>query len=121
MKLEDIVESLKNDLDQVGETLHKLAQVVIKEEISDFPVFVAAQQIVDIGKPVFDLDDVQINWFFSISTMEEFLQKGIIKSENLNRFRRTYNDPSEQACIFVVTEDDARIVFVPYANSATKS
>ena len=117
MDLELVLESLKNDLDQVGETLHKLAAMVISEGISDFPVFVAAHKFVEIGKPVFDLDDVQINWFFNISTLEEFVQKDIIKTENLNRFRRTYNDPEENACIFVITEDDARIVFVPYAKS----
>ena len=118
MELEMILESLQNDLEQVGETLQKLAQVVIDDGISDFPVFVAAHEFVQIGKPVFDLDDVQINWFFNISTLEEFLQKGIIKTENLNRFRRTYSDPREKACIFVVTPEDARIVFVPYQKSA---
>jgi hypothetical protein len=112
-----VLESLQNDLEQVGPTLQKLAQMVISEEISEYPIFVAAHQMVEIGKPVFDLDDVQVNWFFSISTMEEILQKGILKSENLNRFRRTYSDPAEKACIFVITEELAQIVFVPYAIS----
>jgi hypothetical protein len=120
MATDMILESLQNDLEQVGATLQKLAQVVIDDGISDFPVFVAAHEFVQIGKPVFDLDDVQIDWFFNISTLEEFFQKDIIKSENLNRFRRTYSDPRQKACIFVITQDDARIVFVPYQKSVSE-
>ena len=112
-----VLESLQKDQERVGPTLQKLAQMVINEEVSEYPIFVAAHQIVEIGKPVFDLDDVQVNWFFNISTLEEILQKGILKSENLNRFRKTYNDPVEKACIFVITEELAQIVFVPYTKS----
>lgn len=113
-----VLESLQNDLSQVGDTLKQLAQLVIAEKVSEYPVFVAAHQFVQLGKPVFDLDDVQLNWYFNISTLEEMTQKGVVKAENLNRFRRTYGDPEERACIFVVTETDQRIVFVPYVSAS---
>ncbi len=109
-----ILESLQNDVAQVGEHLKKISTSVIDEGISEYPVFVAAQQLIDIGKPIFDRDSVMLNWFFSASILEDFLRRKIILQENLQAFKRTYGDPKEKACIFVIAQDEARIVFVPY-------
>lgn len=109
-----IFESLQNDVAQVGEHLKQISARVIEEGISDYPVFVAAQQILDIGKPIFDRDTVVLNWFFSASILEDFVRRKIVLEGNLQTFKRTFGDPKEKACIFVVTNDDARFVFVPY-------
>lgn len=111
---ETIIESLRNDIAQVGPQLREIAEKVISEGISDYPIFVAAQEMIEIGKPIFDRDVVPVNWFFSASILEDFVRRELVKRENLGRFQRTFGDPSEKACIFVITGDDARFVFVPY-------
>lgn len=109
-----ILDSIRNDMAIVGKSLHTLAQRVIEEEISDYPVFVASQEYVDIGKPIFDRDVIHVNWFFNVSFLEDFVKKGLIQAEKVNQFKRTYGDASQKACVFVITEDTGQFVFVPY-------
>lgn len=108
------LESLRNDVAQIGLHLKEIAERVIDEGISEFPVFVASFEMIDIGKPIFDRDIIQLNWFFNASILEDFVRKNIVKKENLNRFQKVYGDPKEEACIFMVTPEEARFVFVPY-------
>ena len=111
-----ILESLQNDMFQVGKEMKEIANTVIEEGISEYPVFVASQQMVDIGKPIFDRDStVNLNWFYYASLLEEFVKKEIVLAENLSQFKRIFNNPQEIACIFVITQkENARFVFVPY-------
>lgn len=112
---EMILESIKNDVALVGPHLKAISERVISEEISDFPVFVAAQSIVDVGKPIFDRDSVQLNWFFNASILEEFIRREIVKADRVAAFKRAFGDPMETACIFVVTPETAQFIFVPFA------
>lgn len=109
-----IFESLQNDLISVGPYLKEIAQNVIKDEISQYPVFVAAQEHVEIGKMIFNPEQHGLNWFFTASLLEEFVSKKLIDPSNLNRFKRTFGDPTEKACIFAIFEQEGRFVFVPY-------
>ena len=109
-----LLESLQSDVEQLGAAMKVVAQTIISEEISEYPVFVASQQILDIGRPLFDQDSVHLNWFFNVSVLEEFLKKEIVTTEQLANFKRTYKEPEEKACIFLVTEESAQFVFIPY-------
>ncbi len=110
-----ILESLQNDIFQVGVSLKEIAHKVLDEGISEFPIFVASQEMVELGKHIFDRDSIQLNWFYYASFIEEFIKKQLILQENLSQFKRIYNNPREIACIFVIShEEDARFVFVPY-------
>lgn len=114
-EIEDpILESLQNDVALVGEHLKEIATRVVDDKISDYPVFVAAQEMVDIGKPIFDRDTVTLNWFFNASILEDFIRKKLVSQNNLNRFKQVFGNPKEKACIFVITEQEGRFVFVPY-------
>lgn len=111
-----LLESLQSDLLEVGFQLKEIARQVIQEDISEYPVFIASQTWIDIGKPVFDRDLVQLNWFFYASILEDFIKRKIVLPSNLLQFKRTYGDPMLKACIFVITEEEAGFVFVPYEN-----
>ena len=109
-----ILESIRNDVAQVGQDLKQIALRVISEGISEYPVFVAAQEMVDIGKPIFDRGNTPINWFFNASILEDFTRKKIVLNQQVNHFKKTYGDPKEKACIFVISEGKGQFVFVPY-------
>lgn len=109
-----ILESLNNDIALIGEQLKEIAQRVMDEGISEYPVFVASQEIIDIGKPIFDRDEVSVNWFFNASILEDFVRRDLVKRENLGRFQRAFGDPAEKACIFVIANESGQFVFVPY-------
>lgn len=110
-----VLESLRNDMEQIGSMLKEIAQQVIEEEISEFPVFVATQQPVDIGRPIPEIDHLALNWFFYVTILEDFVKRGIVQREKLYEFQRTFGNPLHKACICVVTDSgEARLVFIPY-------
>ncbi len=114
MDLELIIESLTSDVAQVAPTLKQIAETVIEESISEYPVFIASQELVNIGKPIFTQEEFPLNWFFRVSILEDFMKREIVLGDKLQQFKKTYGDPMERACIFVVTPDVAQFVFVPY-------
>lgn len=109
-----VLESIQNDVAQVGDSLRMIAQRVIEEGISEYPVFIAAQEWVDLGKPIFDRDSVQLNWFFNASILEDFVRKNIVTADRVKDFQRAFGDPNERACIFVITPEVQQFIFVPY-------
>ena len=112
--LDLIVESIRNDLTQVGDDLQYLAHQVIEEDISAHPIFIASHDYIDIGKPIFDRDHTPLNWFFNATILEDFIRRDLIKADKVPEFRRAAGDPKETAAIFVIVEDEGRWVFVPY-------
>jgi hypothetical protein len=54
------------------------------------------------------------NWSIQASTLEEFVEKGIILSQKKEHFLRCYKDPQKFMCIFVVVPEGANFAFVPY-------
>jgi len=109
-----ILESVRNDVAQVGDDLKTIASQVIEEGISEYPIFVVAQELIGFGRQIFDRDEVSLNWFFYASLLEEFLKKEIISKEGVKEFQKVYDDPLKRACIFIITPEIAQFVFVPY-------
>lgn len=109
-----ILESLYNDFEKVKESLRFVARKVIEEDISEFPIFVASHEWVEIGKPIFNREEIELNWFFFVSFVEEFEKRKLILRAKLKDFKETYNDAEVKACIFLITETEAQFIFVPY-------
>lgn len=109
-----ILESIRNDVDRIGDQLREISNQVIEEGISSYPIYIASHQPHEIGKPIFDPDSSTLNWTFHASIVEEFIQKEIIPKDRVNTFQKTYENPEERACIFILTPDLMQVVFVPY-------
>lgn len=113
--MQDIVlESVRNDVAQVGADLKLIAERVIDEGISDYPVFVVTQEPVDIGRQIFDRDEISLNWFFQATILEDFIKRDLVSREHLGDFQSVYDNPKEKACIFILTPEVQQFVFVPY-------
>ena len=111
---EILIESIKSDFKIIESHLKEITQRVIDESISTHPIFIASQEMVDIGRPILDRNEVQVNWFFNVSIMEDFVRKGLIQSNKTSEFKRTHGDPLEKACIFVIVGEEGQFLFVPY-------
>lgn len=109
-----IIESIRNDLQTVGGRMQELARRIIEEGVSEYPIFIASDEMIPLGKLLFDREEFDLNWFFQVSVLEDFVRKGLITREKLTSFRRAYDEPAQTACILVVREGDAHFVFVPY-------
>ncbi len=116
-----ILESIQNDVAQIAPQLRVISQRVVDEEISEYPIYVASQEVIDIGRAIFDRDAINLNWFFTATILEDFVHRGLISQTKLSEFQRTFGDPREKACIFVITESEGHFIFVPFETADNPS
>ena len=109
-----ILESLYVDFEKIKPLIKELSARIIQEEISEYPVFIASHQWVDIGKPIVNREEMELNWYFYVSVLEDFVRKKIIPQNNVNHFKNTYGDAEEKACMFTIIGTDANFIFIPY-------
>ncbi len=108
--------SLERDLKFFNDSILEVATEIIMEGLSIYPIFIAHQHELKLGEVILDRHDLNSEWSIHASTLEEFLERGIIKKELKQRFIDTFKNPNKFICVFVVTPEGANFVFVPYKN-----
>ncbi len=108
------LEAIRSDIRIIGSMMRAFSLHVIEEEISQFPVYVAFQDAVSIGKSFLTKENDHLNWHYNVSILEEFVKRGVVEKDKLEDFIDTFGDPEERACIFVVLPEQGGFVFVPY-------
>jgi hypothetical protein len=108
------LQSLETDLRLYSESIREIAVEIMVEGLTSYPIFVAHQHEVALGEMILNKDDLNTEWTIHASTMEEFIEKGIIKKELQQRFIDTYKNPHEFMCVFVIVPEGANFVFFPY-------
>jgi hypothetical protein len=113
-KKESPLLSLERDLKVYTESIHEVAIEIMVEGLSNYPIFIAYQHIVKLGELILDRDDLNMEWSINASTLEEFVEKGVIKKELQERFTKSYKNPHDFMCLFVVVPEGANFVYYPY-------
>ena len=116
-KKESPLLSLEKDLKLYNESIHEVAIEIIGEGLSNFPIFVAHQHEVKLGEMILDRYDLNTEWSINASTLEEFVEHNVIKKELEARFLKTYKNPNDFMCLFVVVPEGANFVYYPYAKA----
>lgn len=106
--------SLQSDLKIYNDSIKEVSGEIIMEGISNYPIFITHQHIVNLGEPILDKDELNTNWSINASTLEECVEKGIIDKSKKERFIAQYKNPHEFMCLFVVVPEGANFVFNPY-------
>jgi hypothetical protein len=109
------LESLEVDLKFLSESIKEIAVEIMVEGLSKYPIFIAHQHEVALGEVIFDRHEMNTEWTIQASTLEEFMERGVIKKELEERFIDTYKKPDKFMCVFVIVPDGANFVFFPYA------
>ena len=117
-KKESPLLSLERDLKVYSESIHEVAIEIMVEGLSSYPIFIAYQHLVKLGELILDRDDLNMDWSINASTLEEFVEKGIIKKELQERFTKSYKNPHDFMCLFVVVPEGANFVYYPYKKSS---
>lgn len=112
------LQQLRAELILMKESIKETAADIIKENFSQYPIFIAHQTDMEIGEVILDKADMATNWSVSASTLEEFVEKGIIEKSKEPYFKDHYKDPKEYICMFVIHNTDANFVFIPYKATA---
>jgi hypothetical protein len=116
-KRESPLLSLKKDLKLYSDSLHEVAVEIMVEGLSRYPIFIAHQHEVKLGEPILDRYDLNTEWSIHASTLEEFVEKGLIKNELQERFIKSYKNPDDFMCVFVIVPEGANFVYYPYEKS----
>jgi len=63
-----------------------------------------------------DKNELNTQWTIQVSSVEEFLERGLIKEERKTNFIKSYKNANDFMCLFVIVPEGANFVFYPYAD-----
>lgn len=113
-KKESPLKSLQVDLDFYSESIKEIAVEIMAEGLSAHPIFIAHQHEVALGELILDKNELGTNWSIHASTLEEFVERRVIKEERKTQFIKKYKRPEDFMCLFVIVPEGANFVFYPY-------
>lgn len=111
---ESPLKSLESDLKVYSDSIKEVAIEIMAEGISLYPIFVAHQHEVKLGEMILDKDELNTNWTIQASTLEEFVERGIIHPEKRDKFIKQFKEPADFMCLFVIVPEGANFIFFPY-------
>lgn len=106
--------SLEKDLSFYADSIKEVAVEIMVEGISAHPIFIAHQHQVNIGEIILNREELNTSWTIQASTLEEFIQKGIIHPDKKEHFLKSYKKPENYMCVFVIVPEGANFVYYPY-------
>jgi hypothetical protein len=106
--------SLEKDLNLYAESIKEVALDIMMEGISAHPIFIAHQHSVSIGEMILNREELHTDWSIQASTLEEFVEKGIINPEKKAMFLKAYKKPEDYMCVFVIVPEGANFIYYPY-------
>ncbi|WP_414523984.1 hypothetical protein [Umezakia ovalisporum] len=108
---------ISSDFVKVADTLKEACYHLRKRNISQYPIVVMAKELQPVGAlliPPHPDDEPGNTWSYYLSMMEEFKQRTLIAESNEEFFTSQYKDPEEFCCLFVLTPEFVRFVYIPY-------
>jgi hypothetical protein len=90
----------------------RLADQVLDQEVSRYPIFVVHPATIELGLPVVEKGP-DSRWSIHVSTLEEFAAKQVIEAQKVPDFRQVYKDPEANLCLFVLSDLGAQFIFIP--------
>lgn len=106
---------ISTDFAIVCEQLKEAGYQIQKRGFSEFPIFVTSLQPLPIGSVFLGKGEYQGNqWYYNASTFEEFCDRKLIAEDAEASFKANYKDSNEFCCLFVMDQDFASFVFIPY-------
>lgn len=106
--------SLEGDLKLYSDSIKEVAVEIMVEGISLHPIFIAHQHEVNIGELILNKDELNTSWTIQASTLEEFIEKGIIHPDKKDGFLKSYKKPEDFMCVFAIVPQGANFIYFPY-------
>lgn len=119
---EEILASLQHDLNVCKNYIRQVSQGMIKGSVSKYPIFIAVRALedIDLGLPIINREELELNWNINASHLEDFVNNDIINRDKAESFVKNYKDPQEFMCIFVAEEGMMSFIFMPYEKPQNK-
>lgn len=113
MNANALYNELEEDVKQYSTILNQAVEAILDQDVSSYPIFVFAQQSIEIGLLLVEQDANKHKWNIHVSTLEELVTKKIIETNRVDNFRNIYKNPKEYLCLFVLSKIGATFVFLP--------
>ena len=104
---------LEDDLRRYRKALNQALDIMLDQEISNYPIFILHQQELAMGVPLIEASEKTGVWTVHASSLEEFATKGLIVPEKIPDFQKNYKDHTDSFCLFVLSELGAQFIFYP--------
>ncbi len=104
---------LAQELTLYKKLLGQASDTIVEQDVSKYPIFVLHQHQVEIGLLLVDKTQVTGNWTVNVSTLEEFVTKQIVLTEQLDNFKKNFKSTQTHYCLFVLSELGAQFIFLP--------
>jgi hypothetical protein len=105
---------ISQDFVKVADQLKEASYQIRKRGFSEHPIFVAVQTELELGVLLIGKTELENEWSYRASFLDEFVQRNLIGLESIELFKENYKQPDEYACLFVIQGDFAGFVFIPY-------
>lgn len=106
--------TVSQDFVKISDQIREASYQIRKRGFSDYPIFIISKSRISLGQLLFDKDEVDTQWNYYVTYVDEFVQRKIIEADRLDLFMETYKDPDEFCCLFVVDDNFTNFVFIPY-------
>lgn len=105
--------TISQDFVKVADTL-KEASYQIRKAGFDYPIFPISRKEIEVGQLLIPKEPLQLTWNYHASFLNEFVQRDLVAADREEDFKKTFKDPDEFCCLFVVDNDFANFVFIPF-------
>jgi hypothetical protein len=109
-----ILDSLEKDIQYYKSAIKEVADEVLDNQLSEYPVFIAHELPISLGEMILDKDDFSRSWSISASTLDELTENQVIQEDKQEEFKKVYKNPREHICIFLISEKGGNFIFYPY-------
>lgn len=104
--------TISQDFVVVAESLKEASYNIRKRGFSEYPIFPICKSEQVIGQLLIDKTEAATQWNYYATYLDEFVQRKLM--ERPQDFQKSYKDPDEFCCLFVVDPVFTNFLYIPY-------
>lgn len=111
---------LEDDLRRYRKALNEALEIMLDQEVSNYPIFIIHQQELEMGVKLIEASPETGIWSVHASSLEEFVVKQIIEEAKIPEFQSIFKKHQEHFCLFVLSELGAQFIYYPRTDQLYK-
>lgn len=110
---EVLLAEIFEDLSITKVYIDKVLEEIEANDVSNYPIIVLSKSEILLGLKIIDKKELDINWNFNISHLEEFVIKGVVQKDKAADFIKVYKEHKLHYCLFItLSETEADFAYV---------
>jgi hypothetical protein len=118
--IDQYLKVLNQDLKFYKDNIKEVADDIISEGFSQYPIFIASVFHNELGELVLDGQELGRTFSIMASTLEQMTEKKIIPTDKIPFFKESFKNPKEFACVLMLTTKTQQFIFYPYKENTLK-